>query len=116
MEHTTKTLKMVAAFQEAFDAGCPREPHLPPAPVTLGPLAADMATLAKRLHASAQLGRAEDGGLLLLRLQLIQEELAELAEAMAEGDTTPPNTPNTCLLYTSPRPRDRTRSRMPSSA
>ena len=27
-----------------------------------------------------------------------------------------PNTPNTCLLYTSPSPRDRTRSRMPSSA
>ena len=24
--------------------------------------------------------------------------------------------PTTCLLYTSPRPRDRTRSRMPSSA
>ena len=27
-----------------------------------------------------------------------------------------PNSPNTCLLYTSPSPRDRTRSRMPSSA
>ena len=27
-----------------------------------------------------------------------------------------PSTPNTCLLYTSPSPRDRTRSRMPSSA
>ena len=26
------------------------------------------------------------------------------------------NDPNTCLLYTSPSPRDRTRSRMPSSA
>ena len=25
-------------------------------------------------------------------------------------------TPNSCLLYTSPSPRDRTRSRMPSSA
>ena len=31
------------------------------------------------------------------------------------GDTTPTQ-PNTCLLYTSPSPRDRTRSRMPSSA
>ena len=30
--------------------------------------------------------------------------------------TIQPNTPNTCLLYTSPSPRDRTRSRMPSSA
>ena len=27
-----------------------------------------------------------------------------------------PPSPNTCLLYTSPSPRDRTRSRMPSSA
>ena len=26
------------------------------------------------------------------------------------------NTPNTCLLYTSPSPRDRQKSRMPSSA
>ena len=35
-----------------------------------------------------------------------------------QGDPlkTNPNTPNTCLLYTSPSPRDRTRSRMPSSA
>ena len=31
-------------------------------------------------------------------------------------DTKPPNTPNTCLLYTSPSPRDRQKSRMPSSA
>ena len=29
---------------------------------------------------------------------------------------TPWITPYTCLLYTSPSPRDRTRSRMPSSA
>ena len=28
----------------------------------------------------------------------------------------PEDAPNTCLLYTSPSPRDRTRSRMPSSA
>ena len=28
----------------------------------------------------------------------------------------PPHNPNVCLLYTSPSPRDRTRSRMPSSA
>ena len=30
--------------------------------------------------------------------------------------TENPNTPNTCLLYTSPSPRDRQKSRMPSSA
>ena len=33
-----------------------------------------------------------------------------LTDAMSKQD------PNTCLLYTSPSPRDRTRSRMPSSA
>ena len=33
-----------------------------------------------------------------------------------DAETYAPNTPNTCLLYTSPSPRDRTRSRMPSSA
>ena len=33
------------------------------------------------------------------------------------GDSTDyPNTPNTCLLYTSPSPRDGLLSRMPSSA
>ena len=32
------------------------------------------------------------------------------------GDEASPNTPNTCLLYTSPSPRDRQKSRMPSSA
>ena len=39
-------------------------------------------------------------------------------EEMMTGEALkqPPNTPNTCLLYTSPSPRDRTRSRMPSSA
>ena len=31
-------------------------------------------------------------------------------------DAVSPAAPNTCLLYTSPSPRDRTRSRMPSSA
>mgnify|MGYP000473090734 CR=1 FL=1 len=37
--------------------------------------------------------------------------------ALAGGVTTVCDMPNTaCLLYTSPSPRDRTRSRMPSSA
>ena len=34
----------------------------------------------------------------------------------ADPGATVPSDPNTCLLYTSPSPRDRTRSRMPSSA
>ena len=33
-----------------------------------------------------------------------------------KGNTIEPNTPNTCLLYTSPSPRDGLLSRMPSSA
>ena len=33
-----------------------------------------------------------------------------------DDDIPSPNTPNTCLLYTSPSPRDRQKSRMPSSA
>ena len=35
---------------------------------------------------------------------------------VALPDSTATQDPNTCLLYTSPSPRDRTRSRMPSSA
>ena len=33
-----------------------------------------------------------------------------------ESDSLPPGLSEDCLLYTSPSPRDRTRSRMPSSA
>ena len=35
---------------------------------------------------------------------------------LSEGNRNVPNTPNTCLLYTSPSPRDGLLSRMPSSA
>ena len=43
--------------------------------------------------------------------QLITNSKAYSSDPNAYGDH-----PNTCLLYTSPSPRDRTRSRMPSSA
>jgi len=39
--------------------------------------------------------------------QTIDEELSEIDQLRKQWD---------CLLYTSPSPRDRTRSRMPSSA
>ena len=39
---------------------------------------------------------------------VVQQRIVDLKD--------PPNSPLTCLLYTSPSPRDRTRSRMPSSA
>ena len=41
----------------------------------------------------------------------LKEEDAILLASLAEGGHT-----ISCLLYTSPSPRDRTRSRMPSSA
>ena len=44
-------------------------------------------------------------------LCLIISELMEAVEADRKGKQF-----NNCLLYTSPSPRDRTRSRMPSSA
>ena len=41
----------------------------------------------------------------------------DMEEAMIRGDSgTAINLIKRCLLYTSPSPRDRTRSRMPSSA
>ena len=43
-----------------------------------------------------------------------QPDVTADARALADGD--PPQNGCTCLLYTSPSPRDRTRSRMPSSA
>ena len=43
----------------------------------------------------------------------ITEEVAKMANS-ADGVVLGPA--STCLLYTSPSPRDRTRSRMPSSA
>ena len=54
-------------------------------------------------------------------LQLEADRIDELSDLYAEkrpivlrGMSFPPL--GTCLLYTSPSPRDRTRSRMPSSA
>ena len=45
------------------------------------------------------------------------EQLKEMAPKLRAGDTvTLTGTVYTCLLYTSPSPRDRQKSRMPSSA
>ena len=41
---------------------------------------------------------------------------ARIDELLAESERMPRKQRYTCLLYTSPSPRDRTRSRMPSSA
>ena len=52
------------------------------------------------------------------------KKFVEIGKKIKKGDTimiveamkTMNHVPSTCLLYTSPSPRDRTRSRMPSSA
>ena len=56
-------------------------------------------------------------------VKLSIRELAELVRInkativrIEAGKPVRENTLNSCLLYTSPSPRDRTRSRMPSSA
>ena len=45
----------------------------------------------------------------------IEEKFLDNPQLMKEGEVVTVIT-NSCLLYTSPSPRDRTRSRMPSSA
>ena len=42
--------------------------------------------------------------------------LKSFKKGIKEDGPEPVEAKNTCLLYTSPSPRDRTRSRMPSSA
>ena len=55
----------------------------------------------------------------------IDDEHLESSSSVSESNQEPlspsagpesPSSTNSCLLYTSPSPRDRTRSRMPSSA
>ena len=49
-------------------------------------------------------------------LYLLGEETSRLADAVSDLDEDACELLGNCLLYTSPSPRDRTRSRMPSSA
>ena len=50
--------------------------------------------------------------------ELAHKDLSELIERLknVESEHTSSELSRFCLLYTSPSPRDRTRSRMPSSA
>ena len=50
--------------------------------------------------------RADDGPCLVVDLNVVRANYLAFAKAL----------PDTCLLYTSPSPRDRQKSRMPSSA
>ena len=59
--------------------------------------------------------KAARGGLHALAANRLEKAII-LLKNTANTDNHAPNTPNTCLLYTSPSPRDRQKSRMPSSA
>ena len=59
------------------------------------------------------------GDVQLLRddgLRLDGRKVDEMREVKVEAGVLPAADGSACLLYTSPSPRDRTRSRMPSSA
>ena len=72
-------------------------------------------------------GLRADNDRLLLQVEALTQEIASLNEALLQkGESLSRQQriakglaklmSNSCLLYTSPSPRDRTRSRMPSSA
>ena len=86
-----ETLKLLAEFARAFEQPVGKEPRVPVQSAgvkeSLFYFARAMGQVGKRLHEEAARLKDHNGGFLLLRLQLIQEELAELAEAMYQGDT-----------------------------
>jgi len=89
-------ITVVHEFHQVFDCaiGDTNNPSVPDFvdQVSLGALssyhvaAADLGERLKKYAASAKERGDENGALLLIRLQLIQEELAELAEAMLGRD------------------------------
>ena len=60
--------------------------------------------------------QAENTPIIHCRAAGEEEDRAAGADVYLERPFTPRKLLNRCLLYTSPSPRDRTRSRMPSSA
>ena len=60
----------------------------------------------EKLSSGLKINRAADAPAALNISEQLRAQTASLKQAID----------NTCLLYTSPSPRDRTRSRMPSSA
>ena len=55
-------------------------------------------------------------GMTITRIPYAFKQLLQGRKGSGEGEISPFNALMTCLLYTSPSPRDRSLSRMPSSA
>ena len=60
------------------------------------------------------IGHRIENGIVSLMSNVSHYDIGELVATVSENGTLASN--SSCLLYTSPSPRDRTRSRMPSSA
>ena len=67
-----------------------------------------------RSSAASDVYKRQDGAYSVNREPVAGRSLESIALAMVDGAKAGKDT--VCLLYTSPSPRDRTRSRMPSSA
>ena len=72
--------------------------------------------VAERLHCVKMRGNETFKIAVKTMEEAIREAVAAHGLGIDDIDCLIPHRPNTCLLYTSPSPRDRTRSRMPSSA
>ena len=90
---------------------------------TSGAFAPSTVTEEERVAAGEAAAQAQQvdtqPGSVVLPTEQIEERVPSATTTVsteALESTDAPNTPNTCLLYTSPSPRDRQKSRMPSSA
>ena len=68
---------------------------------------------ARHEHAEALRGAAKELG---MEVDVVECRRASHVDETLDALVLPGGESTTCLLYTSPSPRDRTRSRMPSSA
>lgn len=82
--------RAVREFHEKFDCGIAETPRLPRVSDTVNLIlqrgVMELHQLAWLMMQAAASERGEESHLLLIRLQLLLEELAELAEALREGD------------------------------
>ena len=70
------------------------------------------------ITANKLLGKGDKGGELVVipKATLVKYNVESSGELTTKPEKPQEDVVYTCLLYTSPSPRDRTRSRMPSSA